>query len=67
MHCLKKVNNIISTDTSGKKSDYNTNINQIEKKILIIIMINMLLLKSLINSENFTPKLKQTNLISLML
>ena len=32
MHCLKKVNNIISTDTSGKKSDYNTNINQIEKK-----------------------------------
>ena len=67
MHCLKKVNNIISTDTSGKKSDYNTNINQIEKKILIIIMINMLLLKNLINSENFTPKLKQTNLISLML
>ena len=67
MHCLKKVNNIISTDTSGKKSDYNTNIDQIEKKILIIIMINMLLLKNLINSENFTPKLKQTNLISLML
>ena len=49
---VKKVNNINTTDTSNlvAKTDYNTKINEIvKKKLLIMIMINILLLKNLIN------------------
>ena len=49
---VKKINNISTTDTSNlvKKTDYNTRISEIEKqKLLIIIMINILILKNLIN------------------
>ena len=47
---LKKVNVIQTTDTSNlvKKTDYNSKINEIKKKLLILIMINILLLKNLI-------------------
>ena len=47
---LKKVNDIKSTNTSDlvKKTVYNTKINEIEKKLLIMIMLNMLLFKDLI-------------------
>ena len=48
---VKKVNNINTTDTSDlvKMLDYNTKINEIESKLLIMIMINILLLKNLIS------------------
>ena len=48
---VKKVNNINTTDTSDlvKILDYNTKINEIESKLLIMIMINILLLKNLIS------------------
>ena len=50
MQRLKKVNVIQTTDTSNlvKKTDYNSKINEIKKKLLILIMINILLLKNLI-------------------
>ena len=47
---VKKVSNIKATDTSDvvKKIDYNTKINGILKKLLLImIMINILLLKQI--------------------
>ena len=48
---FKKVNPIQTTDTSNlvKKTDYDTKIGEIEKKILIMIMLNILLLKILIS------------------
>ena len=48
---VKKVNNINTTDTSDlvKMLDYNTKINEIESKLLIMIMINILLLKNLVS------------------
>ena len=48
---VKKVNNINTTDTSDlvKILDYNTKINEIGSKLLIMIMINILLLKNLIS------------------
>ena len=33
----------------SQKTDYNTKINEIEKKLLIIIMINILLVQNLIS------------------
>ena len=49
MSQLKKFNTIQATDTSNlvKKTDYSTKTNEIEKKILIIITVNILLLKNL--------------------
>ena len=52
MNCLKKVNTIQTTDTSNlvKKTDYDTKISEIEKKLLIIIIAKSKLLhKNLIN------------------
>ena len=45
----KKINNIDTIDISNsvKKTDYNTKINVIEKKLLIMIMISILLHKNL--------------------
>ena len=41
-------NKILSVSNLVKKTEYNTKINEIEKKLLIIIMINILLLQNLI-------------------
>ena len=48
---VKKVNNITTTDTSDfvKKTDYNTKLMKLKQQLLLIITINMLLLKNLIN------------------
>ena len=48
---FRKVNPIQTTDTSilVKKSNYDTKIGEIEKKILIMIILNILLLKNLIS------------------
>ena len=48
---VKKANAIKTTDISNlvKKTDYNTKINKIEKKLLIMIMINISLQKNLIS------------------
>ena len=48
---VKKVNNVNTTDTSDlvKKTDYNTKINVIKRKLLIMIMLIIVLLKNLIN------------------
>ena len=48
---VKKANAIKITDISNlvKKTDYNTKINKIEKKLLIMIMINISLQKNLIS------------------
>ena len=48
---VKEVDNISTTDTSDfvKKTDCSTKINEIEKKLLIIVMMNILLLKNFIN------------------
>ena len=47
-----------------KKPDYNTKISRIEKKkLLIIIMINILLLHNKYTAEIFTARLAQSNLI----
>ena len=47
---VNKVNNI-NTDYSDlvKKTDYNTNLMKLERKLLIMIMMIILLLKNLIN------------------
>ena len=47
---VKKVNVIQTTDTSNlaKKTDYNKEVNESEKKLLNVI-INVLVLKNLIN------------------
>ena len=47
---VKKVNNINTTDTSNlvKKTGYNT---KFKKKLPTMIMVNMLLLKNLINRQ----------------
>ena len=47
---VNKVNNI-DTDYSDlvKKTDYNTNLMKLERKLLIMIMMIILLLKNLIN------------------
>ena len=65
---VKKVNNINTTDISDlvKMSDYNTKINEIEKKIThhnhdkYIIIQEFYKLKT----DNFTATLKQANLAS---
>ena len=43
---IKKINAIQTTDTSNlvKKTGYNTKLNEIEKKLLIIIIVTSLLL-----------------------
>ena len=47
-----------------KKPDYNTKISRIgKKKLLIIIMINILLLHNKYTAEIFTARLAQSNLI----
>ena len=48
---VKKVNNITTTDTSDfvKKTDYNTKLMKLKQQLPLIITINMLLLKNLIN------------------
>ena len=48
---VKKANVIKTTDISNlvKKTDYNTKINKIENKLLIMIMINISLQKNLIS------------------
>ena len=51
LNWLKKVNNVNTTDTSNLvvTADYDTKIGEVEKKLLImIILISMLLLKNLI-------------------
>ena len=47
---VKKVNTIRITDTSNlvKKADYNTKINKMKRKLLIMVMLNILLLSNLI-------------------
>ena len=42
-------NQIPCVSNSVKKADYNTKINEIEKKITVIIMVNILLLQNLIS------------------
>ena len=48
---VKKANAIKTNDISNlvKKTDYNTKINKIENKLLIMIMINISLQKNLIS------------------
>ena len=47
----KKLNNIRTTDTSDlvEKTDYNAKVNEVEKKLMILIILNTLLLKNLIS------------------
>ena len=51
MNWLKKVNTIQNTETSDfvEKADYDTKNGEIEEKLLIVIMINILLLNNLIS------------------
>ena len=46
---LTAVENKIPVSSLVKKADYNTKITEMEKKVLIIIMTNILLLQSLIS------------------
>ena len=58
---------ILNVSNLLKKSDYNIKDNKIFKKLLIMIMINILLLQVIINkliAEHFTVKLAQANLAS---
>ena len=54
---MEKVNAINTADTSSffKKANYDRKIREIEKKLLIMIIINTLLL------NNFAARLKQAN------
>ena len=47
----KKLNNIRTTDTSDliEKTDYNAKVNEVEKKLMILIILNTLLLKNMIS------------------
>ena len=47
-----------------KKAEYNTKVNEIERKLLIIVMMNTLLLQNWVKltAENFAARLTQANL-----
>ena len=60
---LTAVENKIPVSSLVKKADYNTKITEMEKKVLIIIMTNILLLQSLISFwwKTCTSKLSNKN------
>ena len=62
---VKNIKAIQTTDTSNlvKKTDYNTKINETEKKLLIMIMVISILLNKNF-TENFAARLAQANLAS---
>ena len=68
MNQLKKVNNINITDTRGlvKKTDYNTKINEIEKKSTDHDHDKYITTQEFnkLTSDNFTVRLTQANLTS---
>ena len=47
-----------------KKAEYNTKVNETERKLLIIVMMNTLLLQNWVKltAENFAARLTQANL-----
>ena len=65
MNWLKKVNAIKTTDISDlvKKAGYNKKIGEIEKKYLIMIMVNILLHK--LTADNFAARLAQAKLATI--
>ena len=68
MNWLKKVNNIKTTDTSNlvKKSDYDTKIGEIEKKILDHNHDKYIATQEFnkMMTDNFAARVKQANLAS---
>ena len=68
MNKFKKVNNIKTTDTSDlvKNTDYNTKINEIEKKIIDHDHGEYITAQELkkLTVDNFAARLKQANLAS---